>query len=67
MDRMRFFAVSLAFGVEHNEWLVGWIAGLAFGWIYWKTRDIWSACIAHIFANLALGWYVIHFGMWRYW
>ncbi len=67
MDVPRFLGVAVIFGVEHNEWLAGIVAGLAFGWLYWKTRDLWSACFAHVVANLALGLYVVHYHAWRFW
>ena len=59
--------VSLAFGFEHHRWLVGFVAGLAYGLFVLRTKDIWAACVAHAVTNLLLGIYVINtesFGFW---
>lgn len=29
---------SVAFGFEHGQWLAGIVAGLAYGWLYRRTR-----------------------------
>ena len=62
-----FFAVAVIFGLEHMEWLAGIVAGLAYGWLYIKTRDIWSVAFAHALTNLLLGGYVIAMGQYQFW
>jgi hypothetical protein len=66
-DFGRFLLVAVVFGFEHNEWLAGVAAGLAYGWLYVKTRDIWAAVAAHAVTNLALGLYVLKTGAWQFW
>jgi uncharacterized protein len=66
-DRFAFFAVALVFGLEHQEWLAGWFAGIAYGWLYLRTRDIWAAAIAHAVTNALLGWYVVHADAYWFW
>jgi len=66
-DRVAFVAVAVVFGLEHNEWLAGFIAGLAYGWLYVRTRDIWAAAIAHAITNFVLGWYVIWADAYWFW
>lgn len=66
-DRFAFLAVALVFGLEHQEWLAGWAAGLAYGWLYLKTRDIWAATIAHAVTNALLGWYVVYAEAYWFW
>lgn len=45
---------SLLFGIAHlNPWqfLAAFIAGMAIGWIYYKTRSIWPAIFIHFVNN----------------
>ena len=62
-----FFVVVLLFAVEHDRWLVGIIAGLVYGWLAIRTRDIWSAVAAHVTTNLLLGLYVLATGAYQFW
>lgn len=64
---LSFWGVALIFGVEHMEWLAGIVAGVAYGWLYLRTRDIWSAVFAHVLTNLLLGAYVIATGAYQFW
>ncbi len=67
LDLPMFLLVALVFGVEHNRWLVGVLAGLAYGWMYLRTRDIWAVSIAHALTNLVLGIYVVWAEQWAFW
>lgn len=58
---------SALFAVEHLQWLAGLIAGLAYGWLYIRTRNLWSPIIAHAVTNGVLGIYVASTGHWRFW
>lgn len=62
-----FFAVALVFGFEHMEWLAGVVAGLAYGWLYLRTRDIWTVAFAHALTNLLLGAYVLALRQYQFW
>lgn len=66
-DRGKFLLVAVVFGLEHYEWLAGILAGLVYGWIYIRTRDIWAAIVAHAVTNFALGLYVLKTGSWQFW
>lgn len=66
-DRLAFFSVALVFGFEHAEWLAGVLAGMIYGWLYLRTRDIWAPGIAHVTTNLLLGLYVLLTGAWQFW
>ncbi|MBN1269043.1 MAG: CAAX prenyl protease-related protein [Kiritimatiellae bacterium] len=59
--------VSVLFGFEHDRWLVGIVAGLAYGLLAIRTRDIWAACTAHVVTNLLLGIYVLAAGAYGFW
>lgn len=60
-------AVSVCFGLEHDRWLVGILAGLAYGLLLIRTRDIWAAVTAHVVTNLLLGFYVLVMGAYGFW
>ncbi len=60
-------AVSFCFGLEHDRWLAGMVAGLAYGLVAIRARNIWAACVAHIVTNLLLGLYVLAMAAYRFW
>lgn len=68
--RVGFFALlfsSLAFGFEHNQWAAGILAGLAYGWLYLRSRNLWLPIIAHTVTNAGLGVWVLATGSWYFW
>jgi CAAX prenyl protease-like protein len=62
-----FCVVAIAFGFEHARWFVGIIAGVAYGLLYVKTRNLWSAILAHMITNWLLGLYVLRTQAYRFW
>ena len=58
---------SALFAVEHLQWLAGLVAGLAYGWLYIRTRNLWSPIIAHAVTNGMLGGYVVITRQWSFW
>lgn len=62
-----FLLTAALFGLEHDRWLVGIIAGLAYGGLYVYTRNIWAAVLAHVVTNLLLGLYVLAAGAYHFW
>ena len=62
-----FFAVAAVFAAEHAEIAAGFAAGLAYGWLFLRTRDIGAACLAHAATNALLGFYVLATGHWEFW
>lgn len=58
---------ALLFGVEHELWLAGIIAGLAYGWLYMRSGSLWLAAAAHATTNLLLGLWVVATGSWKLW
>lgn len=58
---------SLAFGFEHNQWAAGILAGLAYGWLYLRSRNLWLPIIAHTVTNAGLGVWVLATGSWYFW
>jgi CAAX prenyl protease-like protein len=61
------FIASALFAVEHLQWLAGLIAGLAYGWLYIRTRNLWAPIIAHAVTNGGLGAYIVATGYWSFW
>lgn len=55
------------FGVEHNLWLAGVVAGIAYSVIYMRSGNLWSAIIAHATTNGVLGAWVVATANWAYW
>jgi CAAX prenyl protease-like protein len=58
---------SVLFGAEHTLWLAGIVAGLAYGWLYMKSNNLWAPVLAHATTNGMLGLWVLHTGQWRFW
>lgn len=67
LDWQMLLLCSLVFGFEHDRWLAGFIAGVVYALVMVRTRDIWSACVAHIATNLLLGIYVLATGAYAFW
>lgn len=61
------FISSLLFGVEHDLWFAGLLAGLAYGWLYMRGNHLWPPILAHAVTNLLLGLWVVQTGSWRFW
>jgi len=64
---LAFIGVSAAFAALHVEVGAAFITGLAYGWLYIRTRDIWAPTIAHVTTNLLLGIYVLATGHYHFW
>lgn len=62
-----FLITVVLFGLEHNYFLAGMMAGAAFNLLLYYTRSISQCILAHAVANLALGIYVLQTGEWRFW
>jgi CAAX prenyl protease-like protein len=58
---------SAVFAVEHHLWFAGLLAGLAYGWIYIRTRNLWVPIVAHAVTNGLLGVWVLQTGAWGFW
>jgi CAAX prenyl protease-like protein len=62
------FAISVAlFGVEHNQWFAGMVAGALYTLLLARTKSLCSCIIAHAVTNFLLGLYVLITGHWQYW
>ncbi|MCP5234080.1 MAG: CAAX prenyl protease-related protein [Zoogloeaceae bacterium] len=61
------FVSSLVFGLEHSLWFAGLLAGLAYGWLYRRSGNLWWPILAHGLTNFILGLWVISSGNWQFW
>jgi CAAX prenyl protease-like protein len=58
---------SVLFASEHRLWFAGLIAGLAYGWLYKRSGNLWVPVLAHAVTNGLLGAYVLATGSWTFW
>lgn len=58
---------SAVFAVEHHLWFAGLLAGLAYGWLYIRTKNLWVPIVAHAVTNGLLGAWVLRTGEWGFW
>ena len=65
-DKAAFFWMVVLFAVEHDRFLVGALAGAAYGLIALRA-GLFSAIVAHTVTNLILGIQVIALGHWDFW
>ena len=62
-----FVISSVLFGLEHNLWLAGIVAGVIYSMVLYKTKDIGTVIFAHGMTNLFPGVYVLTTGNWQFW
>ena len=61
-----FWWMVALFAIEHDRWLVGAIAGIAYGLLYLR-KGLLAAIVAHVTTNLVLGLWVVRSGQWQFW
>ncbi|HMS84471.1 MAG TPA: CAAX prenyl protease-related protein [Nitrospira sp.] len=62
-----FAAMVVLFGIEHDLWLAGMMAGVAYGLLLVRTKNLWACIGAHAITNLALGIHVLVTKEWGWW
>jgi len=62
-----FLIVTVLFALEHNQWLAGAIAGIAYNVLYMSSRNLWVPIVAHAVTNAALGLWILATGNWQFW
>lgn len=67
ISRYALFVSSILFALEHNLWLAGLLAGLVYGALYIKYKNLWVPIFAHAVTNGLLGIWVVQTGNWQYW
>lgn len=64
---LSFIVTVILFGIEHNLWLAGMVAGAAYAVLYMRSGSLWWPIIAHAVTNGLLGVWVVVNGQWTYW
>ena len=62
-----FITTVILFGLEHDLWFAGMMAGVAYTGLLYYTKRLWPCILAHAVTNLALGIHVLVTGEWRWW
>ena len=62
-----FVASSLLFGLLHQQWIAGTIAGMLFAIAFYRRGRICDAVVAHASANAILAAYVLGTHQWSLW
>jgi len=62
-----FIIVTVFFGFEHNRWLVGLSAGVAYNLLLYKEKNIMPCIVSHAITNFLLGLYVLQTQEWSFW
>ena len=62
-----FLLTTFLFDLEHNLYLAGIMAGIAYNLLLYRTKSIFHCIVGHTVTNLALGMYVIYTGQWHFW
>lgn len=62
-----FAATVILFGLEHNLWLAGMMAGAIYNGLLYQTRRLWPCVIAHATTNGMLGLHVLITQEWHWW
>ncbi len=62
-----FVITTVLFGFEHNFFLAGIMAGIAYNLLFYYTKSLSQCVLAHAVTNLALGLYVLCTGKWYFW
>ncbi len=58
---------SLIFAVEHNQWISGFLCGLAYQWLVIRKGRLGDAITAHAITNFLLALWVVGRGAWQFW
>lgn len=62
------FGISaLLFGLEHNLFLAGIMAGICYNLLLYFTKSVSQCILSHALTNLCLGIYVLATGKWYFW
>jgi CAAX prenyl protease-like protein len=62
-----FTVTLLLFGLEHQLWLAGMVAGAAYTLLLYRTGRLWPCILAHGITNLLLGIHVLTTQQWQWW
>ena len=64
---LSFLVSSVLFGLLHQRWLAGTLAGMAFAYAQYRQGRLADAVLAHGTANRLIAMAVLGFGQWQLW
>lgn len=67
VGRNAFWATALVFAFEHDRYVGGLLAGLAYGALATRTGSLRAPIVAHVATNLLLGLHVLLRGAYHFW
>ncbi len=62
-----FLITAALFASEHSLLLAGFVAGLAYNFLYRRSENLWSPILSHAVTNGVLGLWVLQTAKWSYW
>lgn len=62
-----FLIIAVLFASEHSLLLAGFVAGLAYNFLYRRSENLWSPILSHAITNGVLGFWVLQTAHWSYW
>jgi len=62
-----FIGTAALFGLEHQLWLAGILAGVGYNFLYYKTRSLTQCILSHALTNAILAGYVLSTGKCYFW
>jgi CAAX prenyl protease-like protein len=62
-----FIIGTVLFGLEHNLWFAGILAGAFYTLLLYHTKSIAQCILAHSVTNMLLGIYVVYTCKWHFW
>lgn len=62
-----FILISILFGLEHHRWLAGIVAGIVYGALLCRSKNLFVPILSHAVTNLLLGVYVLWTKQWSFW
>ncbi len=67
VSRGAFWATALVFAFEHDRYVGGLLAGVAYGALACRTGSLRAPIVAHVVTNLLLGLHVLLRGAYHFW
>jgi CAAX prenyl protease-like protein len=64
---LSFLLSSVLFGLLHDRWLAGIIAGMLFALALYRRGQLGDAVVAHVTANALIAAYVLVYSKWALW
>lgn len=67
VTRYAFWVTAVVFALEHDRYVGGLLAGIAYGALAIRTGSLRASIIAHVVTNLLLGLHVLLFDAYGFW